>query len=57
MPAPLVPITALYGCINALFNVVLAGNVSRERGKVSIFLGDGGQAPLTLAIRAHGNND
>jgi uncharacterized membrane protein YecN with MAPEG domain len=51
-----VPVTALYGALNALLAVGLAVNVSRVRGKYNVFRGDGGHAELQGAIRAHGNN-
>ncbi|HYO54573.1 MAPEG family protein [Archangium sp.] len=51
-----VPVTALYGGLNALLAVGLAVNVSRVRGKYNVFRGDGGHAELQGAIRAHGNN-
>lgn len=51
-----VPVTALYGALNALLVAALAVNVSRVRGKYKVFRGDGGHAELQGAIRAHGNN-
>jgi uncharacterized protein len=54
--AILVPVTALYGAVNAIFNVVLAGNVSRNRGRSKVFVGVGADEGLTRANRAHGNN-
>jgi hypothetical protein len=51
-----VPITALYGALNALLTVGLSMNVSRLRGKYQVFRGDGGHAELQSAIRAPGNN-
>ena len=51
-----VPITALYGAILGVFNVALAANVSRVRGKVQIFLGTGDSEELALAVRRHANN-
>jgi uncharacterized membrane protein YecN with MAPEG domain len=43
--------------VGALFLLIttLAMNVTRQRGKFGVFLGDGGQRPLGRAIRAHGN--
>jgi len=38
-----------------LLAVVLTLNVGRMRGKKKVFLGDGGDAELIAAIRAHGN--
>jgi len=54
--AILVPVTALYGAVNAIFNVVLAANVSRNRGRSKVNLGVGTDDGLTRANRAHGNN-
>jgi uncharacterized protein len=50
-----VPVTALYAGLYALLLLVLAAGVSRLRGRLKVGLGDGGHAPLTRAIRAHGN--
>ena len=50
-----VPVTALYGALNALLILGLGVNVSRLRGKYNVFRGDGGHAELAGAIRAHGN--
>jgi uncharacterized protein len=49
-------ITALYGALNALFNIALALRVSRLRGKHGVSLGEGDARELAVAIRAHGNN-
>ena len=49
-------ITALYGALNALFNIFLANNVSTLRRRLGVGLGDGEQQAMTIAIRAHGNN-
>ena len=38
-----------------LLALVLTINVGRMRSRKKIFLGDGGDRELTLAIRAHGN--
>lgn len=51
-----VPVTALYGALNAFLTVGLSLNVSRVRGKHNVWRGDGGHADLIAAIRAHGNN-
>jgi uncharacterized membrane protein YecN with MAPEG domain len=51
-----VPVTALYGALNAFLTVGLGVNVSRVRGKHDVWRGDGGHADLIAAIRAHGNN-
>ncbi len=55
MPIP-VPTVALYGAVNAIINVGLAANVSRNRGKANIMLGTGDSPELLRAARAHGNN-
>ncbi|MEO8707301.1 MAG: MAPEG family protein [Kofleriaceae bacterium] len=47
-------ITALYGALNALFNVFLANNVSTLRRRNKVSLGD--HPAIAVAIRAHGNN-
>ena len=49
-------ITALYAGLNALIMLALALNVVRGRTRAKVGLGDGGDAGLTRAIRAHGNN-
>lgn len=51
-----VPVTALYGALNAFLTVGLSLNVSRVRGKYNVWRGDGGHVDLQNAIRAHGNN-
>lgn len=51
-----VPALALYGGINAIINIILAANVSRNRGKANVFLGTGESEPLLRASRAHANN-
>lgn len=54
-------VTALYGSLNAMFNIALAGMVVRHRGKSGVSLGEGspeqkGVKELALAIRIHANN-
>jgi uncharacterized protein len=49
-------ITALYGALNAILNIVLANRVSQLRGVHGVSLGEGDAKPLQIAIRAHGNN-
>lgn len=49
-------ITALYGALNAMFNVFLAGQVVRMRGKHQVSLGHGEHPEMLVAIRAHSNN-
>jgi uncharacterized membrane protein YecN with MAPEG domain len=52
-------ITALYGALNAIFNIFLANNVSTLRRRHGIGLGHGEgdqQQQMLVAIRAHANN-
>ena len=51
-------ITALYGALNGILNIILAARVSRARGEHGVSLGEGktDQKALLVAIRAHGNN-
>jgi uncharacterized protein len=49
-------ITALYGALNAIFNILLAYRITRLRGKYKVSLGMGEADELTVAIRAHANN-
>ena len=51
-----VPVTALYAGLYALFLLVLAAGVSRHRRSLKVGLGHGGHPPLERAIRAHGNS-
>ena len=48
-------VTALYGAILGLLAVVLTINVIRNRVGLKINDGDGGSAPMRMAIRAHAN--
>jgi len=48
--------TLLYAGLNALLTLNLAIRASQQRIKGNVIFGDGGYAPLTLAIRAHANN-
>lgn len=50
-----VPASALYGSILAIVTVLLAMNVSRNRGRAKAFFGHGDDEALESAIRAHGN--
>jgi uncharacterized protein len=54
----MVPVTALYGALNAIFNILLAFRVTelRKRHKTSHGDADDPRSPLALGIRAHGNN-
>ena len=53
-------VTALYGALNALFNIFLANQVSTLRRRHGVGLGhgdaDGAQRDMLVAIRAHANN-
>lgn len=49
------PVTALYAGICALFLIVLAARVIRQRRAAGVALFDGGDADLGKRIRAHGN--
>ncbi len=49
-------VTALYGALNALFNIFLANNVSSLRRKHKVGLGQGEAPEMLVAIRAHANN-
>jgi uncharacterized protein len=51
-----VPVTALYGALNAIFNIALANNVSLKRVQHKISVGTAGNEKLELAVRMHGNN-
>lgn len=57
-----VPVVALYGALNAIFNVLLAVRVSGGRMKEKVSIGGaasaGGGPPkaLDVLIRTHGNN-
>lgn len=52
---PALAAAALYAGLNALLLMVLAIRVVRRRKAGSISLGDGGDADLNRAMRAHGN--
>ena len=51
-----VPVTALYAGLNALIMLALAAAIPPQRIKKQVGLGDGGDARLEQAVRAHGNN-
>lgn len=51
----LVEITALYAAIQAILLVVASINVTRNRIKQEVDLGDGGKDNMLRAIRAQGN--
>ncbi len=50
------PITAMFAGVNAVWNIGLAANVSRVRGKTTVLLGTGDSTELLIAARRHGNN-
>jgi len=49
-------VAALYGGINALFNIYLANRVSTLRRTEKVFVGVGQSDKLLLASRIHANN-
>jgi len=49
-------ITALYAGLNAVVMFALALHVVRQRWRAKVGIGDGGDADLARAVRAHGNN-
>jgi len=49
-------ITALYGSLNAIFNVVLALRVSSARRRLKVSTGTGDSKEMELAVRIHANN-
>ena len=49
-------ITALYGALNAILNIVLANRVSTVRKKEGVTLGHGESKALLVASRIHANN-
>lgn len=51
-----VPVVALYGSLNAIFNIYLANRVSTMRRKVKVGIGIGGDKELETAVRIHANN-
>ncbi len=51
-----VPVVALYGALNAIFNIFLANRVSTSRMKNKVAVGLGDNKELELAARIHGNN-
>ena len=54
LTAPL--ITTLYAGLNGLVALWLAINVTRNRAKREIDMGDGGDADMQRVVRVHGNN-
>jgi uncharacterized membrane protein YecN with MAPEG domain len=51
-----VPVVALYGSLNALFNIYLASRVSDSRRKNKVSIGHKDNKEVELAARIHGNN-
>lgn len=49
-------VTALYGGLNALFNIYLANRVSNARRAEKVSIGHGESDALLLAARIHANN-
>lgn len=49
-------ITALYGALNAIFNIYLASNVSTARRKHKVSIGNGDSPELLVTSRIHSNN-
>ena len=47
---------ALYGALNALYNIFLASRVSNSRMREKVSVGMGTSRPLEIASRTHGNN-
>lgn len=57
MATPAMPVvTALYGGLNALFNIYLANRVSTARRAEKVSIGHGESDALLLAARIHANN-
>ena len=51
----LLPITAIYAALLAVFLVILLFPVIKLRNSLRVGLGDGGKSDLQQAMRAHGN--
>ena len=51
-----VPVIALYGPLNAFFNIYLANRVSTARGRYKVAIGHGESVEMLRESRAHGNN-
>ena len=49
-------ITALYGALNAIFNIYLANNVSTARKKHKVSIGHGESPEFLVVARIHSNN-
>lgn len=50
-----IPVTLLYGGLNALLAVLLGVNVSRTRLRLRVLAGQPQPPELTILVRAHGN--
>ncbi len=55
MPTPVLPGTALYAAVFAIFLIVIAFRVIFQRNTAQVMLYDGGDATLGKRIRVHGN--
>ncbi len=55
MPTPVLPATALYAAVFAVFLIVIAFRVIFRRNAAKVALNDGGDAALGKRIRVHGN--
>jgi uncharacterized protein len=49
-------ITALYGALNAILNILLANRVSMIRRRDGVSLGTGDSKELLVAVRVHANS-
>ena len=49
-------ITALYGSLNAILNIMLAVRVSSARRRLKVSTGMGESKEMELAVRIHANN-
>ena len=52
---PMPTTTALYAGLLGLMSLVIGALAGRLRARTGIFLGDGGNAEMTAAMRRHGN--
>ena len=55
-PPSIPTVTALYGSLNAIFNIFLANRVSTFRRSEKVSIGHGESKALELAARIHANN-
>jgi uncharacterized membrane protein YecN with MAPEG domain len=51
-----IPVTALYGSLNALLNILLAVRVSNARRSEKVSLGTGDSQELLVRVRTHANS-